>query len=41
MTMLGCSLHVLQDQDDGSALLPVAKWLADRDGEKPLGVYGA
>jgi hypothetical protein len=31
---------ILQDQDDGSQLIPVAQWLAERDTEKPLGVYG-
>jgi len=30
---------IRKDQDDGSVLIPVAQWLAEREGEKPLGVY--
>lgn len=30
--------HV-QGEDDGSALLPAAAWLAAREGDKPVGVY--
>lgn len=26
----------MQDEDDGSALLPVGPWLAAREGEKPV-----
>jgi hypothetical protein len=31
---------VLQGEDDGSAVIEVNAWLEERDGEKPLGVYG-
>jgi hypothetical protein len=30
---------VTQGEDDGSAIMPAASYLDDRDGEKPLGVY--
>lgn len=29
----------MQGEDDGQSLLPVADYLAQRDGEKPIGVY--
>lgn len=29
-------MPILQDEDDGSALLPVGPWLAAREGEKPV-----
>ena len=30
---------LLQGEDDGTTLVPVAQYLEGRDGEKPLGVY--
>lgn len=37
-TAASTTLHapVVQDEDDGSALLPVGPWLTAREGEKPV-----